>query len=107
LLVISTDCCRYVTRIVAYKYRTHRSLSFVPWGLKLLVLGIELDLCHPSGIHNFDVPLIFLVHLCTPVLDHKMSCLKESVCFVSAHGTRDEISILCVWKARVVLFRTT
>jgi len=58
-----------------------------------MVFDIELDLYHPSGVHNFDVPLIFLVHLCTPVLDHNMSRLKDSVCFVSAHGTRDEISI--------------
>jgi hypothetical protein len=67
--------------------------KFCTVGFKTFLPGTELALCHPSGIHNFDGPLIFLEHLCTPVLDHKMSRLKDSVCFVSAQGTRDEISI--------------
>lgn len=70
--------------------------KFCTMVFKLLVSGTEIFLCHPSGIYNFDVPLIFLVDMCTPVLDYNMSRLKDSVCFVSAQDTRDDISIWCV-----------
>jgi len=82
---------------IGYKNRCAQiqdaQISFVPWRLKLLFPGTELALCHPSGIHNFDMTLIFLVYLCTPLLDHSMSRLKDSVCFVAAQGTRDDISL--------------